>query len=191
MSLGRRATPRLRNVGAQRLTGSWSAPKAGIGGCPVLGAGSASRHGHLPKRRGTAEASVLHYGFMIRRRLHRLTASFFVVVSLLFSQLALAYYVCPGQADAAAMAEATAAGEPCEGMDQAQPTLCHQHSAGVAQAFEVVKVPAPSLPAIVQVLVLPLVLDAVEAVDVPVAAATSEGHPPPDPLFLSTLRLRI
>ena len=33
MSLGRRATPRLRNVCAQRLTG----PKTGIGGCPMLG----------------------------------------------------------------------------------------------------------------------------------------------------------
>jgi len=129
--------------------------------------------------------------FMIRRRLQRLTTAFFVFVSLLFSQLALANYVCPGQADAAAMAEMMAAGVPCEGMDQVQPTLCHQHSVGAAQSFEAVKVPAPSLPAIVQVLVVPLVLDAVEAVDVPMAAATSEVHPPPDPLFLSTLRLRV
>jgi len=127
---------------------------------------------------------------MIRRRLHRLTTALFVVVSLLFSQLALANYVCPGATDAVVMAEMTAAGVPCEGMDQAQPTLCHQHSAGAAQSFESVKVPVPSLPAIVQVLVVPLVLDAAEAVDVPVEA-TSEVHPPPDPLFLSTLRLRV
>lgn len=128
---------------------------------------------------------------MIRRRLHRLTTTFFVAVSLLFSQLALANYVCPGATDAVVMAEMTAAGVPCDGMDQAQPTLCHQHSAGVAQSFEAVKVPAPSLPAIVQVLVVPLVLDAVEAVDVPLAATRSDEHPPPDPLFLSTLRLRV
>jgi hypothetical protein len=128
---------------------------------------------------------------MIRRRLHRLTTTFFVAVSLLFSQLALANYVCPGATDAVVMAEMTAAGVPCDGMDQAQPTLCHQHSAGVAQSFEAVKVPAPSLPAIVQVLVVPLVLDAVEAVDVPLAATGSDEHPPPDPLFLSTLRLRV
>ena len=129
---------------------------------------------------------------MIRRRRHRPTIAFFVVVSLLFSQLALANYVCPGATDTAVMAEMMAAGEPCDGMDQAQPTLCHQHAAGaVAQSFEAVKVPAPSSPAIVQVLVVPLVLDAVEAVDVPMAAATSEVHPPPDPLFLSTLRLRV
>ena len=125
------------------------------------------------------------------RRLHRLTTAFFVVLSLLFSQLALANYVCPGATDAVAMAEMMAAGEPCEGMDQAQPALCHQHAAGVAQTVDAVKVPAPSLPAIVQVLVVPLVFDAVEAVDVPMAAATSEVRPPPDPLFLSTLRLRV
>jgi len=128
---------------------------------------------------------------MIRRRLHRLTTTFFVAVSLLFSQLALANYVCPGATDAVVMAEMTAAGVPCDGMDQAQPTLCHQHSAGVAQSFEAVKVPAPSLPPIVQVLVVPLVLDAVQAVDVPLAATGSDEHPPPDPLFLSTLRLRV
>ena len=128
---------------------------------------------------------------MIRRRLHRLTTTFFVAVSLLFSQLVLANYVCPGATDAVVMAEMTAAGVPCDGMDQAQPTLCHQHSAGVTQSFEAVKVPAPSLPAIVQVLVVPLVLDAVEAVDVPLAATGSDEHPPPDPLFLSTLRLRV
>ena len=128
---------------------------------------------------------------MIRRRLHRLTTSFFVAVSLLFSQLALANYVCPGATDVVVMAEMTAAGVPCDGLDQAQPTLCHQHSAGVAQSFEAVKVPAPSLPAIVQVLVVPLVLDAVEAVDAPLAATGSDEHPPPDPLFLSTLRLRV
>jgi len=128
---------------------------------------------------------------MIRRCTHRLTTAFFVVVSLLFSQLASASYICPGAADAVVMAEMMATGVPCDGMDQAQPALCHQHSAGVAQSFEAVKVPAPSWPAIVQVLVVPLVLDAVEAVDIPMAAAASEVHPPPDPLFLSTLRLRV
>ena len=90
--------------------------------------------------------------FMPRRRRHCLLTTFCVVLSLLFSQLALARYVCPAEADAAAMAAMMASGEPCSGMDQAQPVLCHQHSAGAAQSFEAVKVPAPSLPAIVQVL---------------------------------------
>ena len=114
----------------------------------------------------------------------------FVMLSLLFSQLALASYACPGQADVAAMSEMMAAGEPCEGMDQAQPVLCHQHCAGAAQSFEAAKLPAASLPMVVQVLVLPPVLEAVEA-DVLPAASAPEARPPPDPLFLSTLRLRV
>ncbi|MCE4555068.1 hypothetical protein LXT13_11615 [Pelomonas sp. P8] len=115
---------------------------------------------------------------------------FFVVLSLLFSQLALASYVCPQLADPAAMAEMMAAGAPCQGMDQDQPGLCAEHSSSAAQSFEAVKVPTVSLPMVVQVLELPLVLDAASARTVP-AEATSEAQPPPDPLFLSTLRLRV
>ncbi|RCW66074.1 hypothetical protein [Pseudorhodoferax soli] len=127
---------------------------------------------------------------MPRRRRHCLLTTFCVVLSLLFSQLALARYVCPAEADAAAMAAMMASGEPCSGMDQAQPVLCHQHSAGAAQSFEAVKVPAPSLPAIVQVLVVPLVLQDLLAGRAPVADYT-QARPPPDTLFLSTLRLRV
>jgi len=127
---------------------------------------------------------------MLRRSAHRLGATMFVMLSLLFSQLALASYACPGQADVAAMAEMMAAGQPCEGMDPAQPVLCHQHCAGAAQSFEAAKLPAASLPMVVQVLVLPPVLEAVEA-DVLPAASAPEARPPPDPLFLSTLRLRV
>ncbi|MFG6490490.1 hypothetical protein ACG04R_27745 [Roseateles sp. BYS78W] len=127
---------------------------------------------------------------MFRRTTRRLTTAFFVVLSLLFSQLALASYVCPQQADPATMAEMMAAGVPCQGMDQDQPGLCAEHSSSAAQSFEVVKVPTLALPMVVQVLELPLVLDAVEAATVP-ATATAEAQPPPDPLFLSTLRLRV
>ena len=127
---------------------------------------------------------------ILRRRLQRLTTIFAVVLSLLFSQLALANYACPGQADAEAMAEMMAAGSPCEGMDQNQPTLCHEHSAGAPQSVEAAKVPAPTLPMVVQVLFVPLVIDtgnvgAVRTSDQP------EPRPPPDPVFLSTLRLRV
>jgi hypothetical protein len=126
---------------------------------------------------------------MHRQHLHRLTAALVVVLSLLFSQLALANYVCPGQADAAAMAEMMA-GVPCEGMDQAQPVLCHQHSVDAAQSFEAVKLPVASVPMVVQVLVLPLMLEAVEAEAMPATSAL-EARPPPHPIFLSTLRLRV
>ncbi|MDL2339578.1 MAG: hypothetical protein QFE16_17230 [Pseudomonadota bacterium] len=112
------------------------------------------------------------------------------MLALLFSQLALAHYVCPGQDNTQTMAAMMASGEPCEGMDPAQPALCHQHSAGAAQSFEVVKLPAASLPAFVQVLILPLVPDADQSVAAPITS-TPDARPPPDPLFLSTLRLRV
>lgn len=127
---------------------------------------------------------------MLRRRCHRLTTAFCVVLSLLFSQLALASYVCPGQADAAASAAMAKAGIPCEGMDTAQPVLCHQHAADPAENFEAVKLPAAAQPGVFQVLLLPMVLEAVAGRTVSLTA-TSEARPPPDPLFLSTLRLRI
>ena len=127
---------------------------------------------------------------MFLRRLHRCMTAFAVVLSLLFSQLALASYVCPGAADAAAMAEMMAAGAPCEGMDAVQPVLCHQHAADMKLSHEQVKVATPSLPAVIQVLVVPLVLEAQLAAAFPVAT-TPEVRPPPDPLFLSTLRLRV
>jgi len=127
---------------------------------------------------------------MLCRRLHRLTTTFFVVLSMLFSQLALAQYVCPQQVDVEAMAAMMEAGTPCEGMDQQQPVLCHQHSADPAKTFEAVKLPVAAQPVVVQVLELTLVLDAHEARAVP-TTATSEAQPPAGPLFLSTLRLRV
>jgi hypothetical protein len=127
---------------------------------------------------------------MLRRRLRRCVTAFSVVLSLLFSQLALASYVCPQQPDMAAMTAMMAAGEPCAGMDEAQPVLCQQYAAGAAQSFEAAKLPAASAPVIVQVLELPLLLEPVAATAVP-ATATSEAQPPPDPLFLATLRLRV
>lgn len=127
---------------------------------------------------------------MLRRRVHRLTTAFFVVFSLLFGQLATAGYVCPGQMDVEAMAAMADAGRPCDGMDQQQPALCHQHAADPAKTFEAVKLPVAGVPAIVQVLELPLVLAAQAAGALP-PTDSFEVQPPPDPLFLSTLRLRV
>ena len=127
---------------------------------------------------------------MLRRPVHRLAAALFVVMSLLFSQLAMANYICPAAAKPAAMAGMTATGAPCDGMDTAQPALCHQQATGAPQSFDAVKVPVPSIPMVIQVLQLPLVLDVAEAVAIP-RADTPEARPPPDPLFLTTLRLRV
>ena len=128
---------------------------------------------------------------MSRRRIPtRFATTLLMAVSLLFSQLALANYVCPATANGAAMAQMMASGEPCDGMDSAQPVLCHQHGAAASQSFEVVKVASPSLPAIVQVLIVPLVPDRADAAALSVTAAVPV-RPPPDPIFLSTRRLRV
>lgn len=50
---------------------------------------------------------------MPRRRLHRLITLLLLVLCQLYSQLALASYVCPGQADVEAMAAIQVAGMPC------------------------------------------------------------------------------
>ena len=127
---------------------------------------------------------------MFRRSAHRLTIAFTVALSLLFAQLALANYVCPKQADAVAMVEMIAAGVPCEGMDTEQPALCAEYSSAAPQSFETVKLPTLSLPMVVQVIELPLEPEALAAHTVP-PTASSEAQAPPDPLFLSTLRLRV
>lgn len=113
-----------------------------------------------------------------------------LILSLLFSQLAMVSYLCPVQANVQTMAAMMAAGQPCEGMDKTQPALCHEHTKNAAQAFEAIKLPAVSQPVIVQVIELPMVLDGDLAVAPPMTA-TAEARPPPGPLFLSTLRLRV
>ena len=120
---------------------------------------------------------------------HRFLTAVWLVFSLLFSQLALASYVCPSMPDAPAMAEAMAAGEPCEGMDAAQPVLCHQHSADMSLSFEPVKVAAPTLPAVLHVLVVPPVL-ASEGPLLPPRVHPDE-RAPPEPVYLETRRLRV
>jgi hypothetical protein len=126
---------------------------------------------------------------MFRRQstLRRSMTAFLAVVALLFSQLALASYVC-GQ-DAVAAARMAAMEEPCEGMDVEQPNLCFQFAAEPSQSFEQARAAAPTLPAVVSVLVLPVI----ELPDLRAAPreVPAELRPPPDPVFLSTLRLRV
>lgn len=129
---------------------------------------------------------------MFKPHAHRLTTTFFVVLSLLFSQLALANYVCPtGMAGEQAMME-MAPGEPCEGMasDPDQPVLCLQHCTNAPQSFDAVKLPTVSLPAVVHGLLVPLAIDAA-AQEAQAHAGQGEAQPPPEPVFLSTLRLRV
>ena len=137
---------------------------------------------------------------MFRRPAHRLATTLLVVFALLFSQLALASFVCnfgsSGLAQASSMAAdmAMAPAEPCDGMgmkmDLGQPVLCHQHCVDAPQSFDPVHVPAVSLPAVVHVVILPALLDA-GADDAAVHADTGPARPPPGSLFLHTLRLRV
>lgn len=125
-----------------------------------------------------------------RRHIHRCTTALFVVLALLFSQLALAGYVCPSTPDAESLTEMMASGTPCEGMDVAQPVLCFQHAADLSLSHEPVKLATPSLPAIVQLVVMPLVLVS-EGHAFPPQGVPERQHPPPDPVFLATRRLRV
>ena len=125
-----------------------------------------------------------------RRKLIRCRTAALLVLSLLFSQLALSAYVCPAQAGPAGMAEMMAAGMPCDGADPVQANLCHQHGVDLARLFELAQAASPSLPTVIQVLLIPAAPIEPEAGALP-RAATSEAQPPPDPIFLSTLRLRV
>jgi hypothetical protein len=134
---------------------------------------------------------------MLRRPAHRLTITIFVVLSLLFSQLALANYVCPPaqSSEGEQRVMQMAPGAPCEGMrelpmDQGQPVLCHQHCVNAPQSFDPLHVPTVSLPAIVHAHVVPLP-DVSGSGEAPAYGETGRPRPPPDPLFLSTLRLRV
>jgi len=126
--------------------------------------------------------------FLSRQR--RFTTTLAVVLTMLFSQLALANYVCPGAPAPEQIAAMMVAGEPCSGMDEAAPVLCHQFGADATQSFEAAKLAAPTLPGIVQFVVLPVVLDSASLVALPFST-TSDARPPPEPVFLQTLRLRV
>jgi hypothetical protein len=60
------------------------------------------------------------------------------VASLLFAQLAMAAYACPGEsaADRTALESAPSAAPGCEGMDSSQPALCQAHCQQAAQSLE-------------------------------------------------------
>ncbi len=106
---------------------------------------------------------------MLRNRHNRLITVLFTLVSLLFMQMAVAGYACPGVgpkvAEAAAMAEA---GMPCAesmtmNMDNEQPNLCHAHCQADSQSAHKYQLPSlvtvdalPTAPAL-QVALMPFV----------------------------------
>jgi hypothetical protein len=125
----------------------------------------------------------------MRRTAARIATTLVAVVSLLFMQLALASYVCPASQTEPVM------DMPCEDMAAPQPAdapvLCHQHCTDAAQSFEPLRLPTLALPAVVQVLVVPLRIDVAANEQAVAFASKGEAQPPPSPVFLSTLRLRV
>jgi hypothetical protein len=73
-------------------------------------------------------------------RLTRLVATVVAVISLLFAQLAVAAYACPGMAApervAANAMKAMEGMEHCTGMDKVQPNLCHAHNHTSQQSLD-------------------------------------------------------
>jgi len=128
---------------------------------------------------------------MFRSAARRTGTALLVVLAMLFSQLALASYLCPADSGEEPAIMQMAPGEPCQGMgaDPDQPVLCHQHCTDAPHSADGLKLPTVSLPAVVQVLVVPLAID--PAAQAGAFAVALEAQPPPDPLFLSTLRLRV
>jgi hypothetical protein len=129
---------------------------------------------------------------MLRTTARRFHTIVLVVASLLFAQLALANYVCPGGAEPEAGVMEMASGEPCEGMsaEQDQTIICYQHCTDAPQSFDGMKLPSLSVPVVVQVLLVPLTLD-MATQEAAVFADAGQEQPPPEPVFLSTRRLRV
>ena len=92
----------------------------------------------------------------LSRRLRSL-AAFLALVGVLFSQLALATYACPGAQEmalAAVAVEASKAAPDCgEGMAESNPALCAAHCQQADQSRD--KPATPAVPAITWVAILP------------------------------------
>jgi hypothetical protein len=135
---------------------------------------------------------------MFRRQARRLNTTIFVVFALLFSQLALANYVCASQPAQTALAVMStmemAPGMPCDEMgaasDKGQSVLCQQHCTNAPQSVDHLNVTTVSLPAVLHVFVVSPLLDAGAGASA-IHAEAGQFRPPPDPIFLSTLRLRV
>ena len=86
---------------------------------------------------------------MIPTRRHRLLIVLFALISLLFMQLAVASYACPGaKVEVAEIAAMSKAGLPCAesmttGVDEDQPNLCRAHCQTGQQVADKYELPAP------------------------------------------------
>jgi hypothetical protein len=80
----------------------------------------------------------------------RIVAAIIAIFSMLFMQLAVASYVCPGMPVGSLSAGASVAAKMadmpnCDGMDPAQSTLCHLYAVGEPSAQSLSKTPIPDV----------------------------------------------
>lgn len=86
---------------------------------------------------------------MTRTRRTRLSTAIFALISLLFMQMAVAGYVCPGgESKIAAISAMAEAGMPCAqsmtvNMDEEQPNLCKAHCQAGQQVADKYELTAP------------------------------------------------
>lgn len=81
----------------------------------------------------------------------RILTAIAAIFSMLFMQLAVAMYACPGMPtggqDGAMQASVVAVDMAnCEGMDKSQPSLCHIHAHGELSKQSLEKSPVPDVP---------------------------------------------
>jgi len=126
----------------------------------------------------------------------RFVAAVIAVISLLFTQLALASYACPGATTPARMTMAAADNgmigmDHCTGMDKAQPTLCHAHTHSDPQSLN-----KPDLPTVLPFLVIGpvlsvILLDACVAPPGVIPATPSLSHATEPPMAIRHCCFRI
>ena len=111
----------------------------------------------------------------------RYLAALLTMASLLFAQLALAAYVCPGMHAGATVAAAMASMPGCDGMDMDQPALCHAHQQTGNQSLDKPDLPAvqPFTPGALVLTLAPAPLAAQPSFEVPATLHLSHATAPP------------
>lgn len=112
-----------------------------------------------------------------------------LLASVLFMRLAIAGYVCPAGSGSAADSVAMTVTVSCLGMDPAQPALCADHQDGRHWADNNAHTPDLGLSPAMATGPAYVLAPIPHAKRVPLTAAWH--HPPPDPIYLATARLRI
>ena len=94
----------------------------------------------------------------------RIAAALVALICVLFTQLAVAAYACPGMEIARAMQTAAMSADmdhglmqDCEGMDMEQQSLCHEHAQTGKQSLD--KPPLPNLSPSLAIVLVPAVGD--------------------------------